>query len=192
VATVGGIPILEQDPDVEVEWVSWEGRPPGAPFKSFTPEERQEVYQKVHKPLADKYGVDIIVVSKNSYRTTNAHMTSFYARDMGKFVGFRDRVYQALWVDNLDLESPDVLARLGEDVGLDGDEIRKVIEEKRYFGALQSQRAQGKSLGIFGIPCFVVEGKIFWGKDVIDDLKEEVARLKKEKLAEQVKEEGLS
>ena len=82
-----------------------------------------------------------------------------------------------------------MLARLGEEVGLDGGEIKNVIAEKRYLAALHSQRAQGTSLGIYGIPSFVVQGKIFWGVDVIDDVKEEVARLKKEKLEAQSKED---
>ena len=45
-------------------------------------------------------------------------------------------------------------------------------------------------MGIYGIPSFAVQGKIFWGKDVIDDVKAEVARLKEEKLAEQEKQEN--
>jgi 2-hydroxychromene-2-carboxylate isomerase len=112
-------------------------------------------------------------------------MVTFYARDKGKFREFRDRVYKARWVEDLDLESPDVLAQCGQEVGLDGKEIRQVISEKRYLSVLHSQRAQGKSLGIFGIPSFVVQGKIFWGIDVIDDVRAEVERLKEEKLAEQ-------
>lgn len=185
---MGGVPVIEEDPDVVVEWVSWEGRPPGQDFAGYSPEHKQESYDTKHKPLADKYGVPICPAG-NDYRTTNAHMATFYARDKGKFREFRDRIYKARWEDDADLESPDVLAKCGEDVGLDGGEIRKVIAEKRYLSALHSQRAQGKSLGIFGIPSFVVQGKIFWGVDVIDDVREEVARLKKEKLKAQSKED---
>ncbi|MFQ5915342.1 MAG: DsbA family protein [Nitrospinota bacterium] len=183
-ATVGGIPILEQDPDIKVEWVSWEGRPPGRPFAGYSEERKRENYEKFHKPLAEKYGVPIRVAG-NDYRTTNAHIATYYARDMGKFKEFRDRVYKARWVDDLNLESPDVLAQLGEEVGLDGGEIKQVIAEKRYLAALHSQRAQGKSQGIRGIPSFVVEGKVFWGTDVIDDVKAEVARVKRERVKQQ-------
>ena len=63
----------------------------------------------------------------------------------------------------------------GEEEGLDGEEIKKVIAEKRYLGSLHSQRAQGKAAGIYGIPSFVVDGKIFWGVDIIDDVKAAVA-----------------
>ncbi len=178
---MGGTPAIEEDPDVVVEWVSWEGRPPGQDLKQSTPEQRRENYKKNHKPLAEKYGVPLNPVTKG-YRTTNAHMATFYARDKGKFREFRDRVYAARWEENLNLEDPEVLARCGEDVGLDGGEIRKVIAEKRYLAVLHSQRAQGKSLGIYGIPSFVVQDKIFWGKDPVEDVKAEIARLKKEKL----------
>ncbi len=180
---MGGIPILEQDPDVLVEWVGWEGRPPGQPFAGYSDERKRDNYEKVHKPLADKYGVPIRLAGLD-YRTTNAHIATYYARDMGKFKKFRNRVYKARWVEDLDLVSPDVLARLGVEVGLDLDEIKQVISEKRYLAVLQSLRAQGKSLGIRGIPSFMVGGKVFWGTDVIDDVKAEVARVKQERLNE--------
>ncbi|MCE2451661.1 MAG: DsbA family protein, partial [Nitrospinae bacterium] len=86
------------------------------------------------------------------------------------------------------LEDLDVIAGLAEDVGLDGEEIKAVISEGRYIGALHSQRAQGKGLGIYGIPTFVVEGKLFWGKDVIDDVRDEVARVKQERIEKEKQE----
>ncbi len=185
---MGGTPVIEEDPDVVVEWVSWEGRPPGQEFAGYSPEQKQESYENNHKPLAEKYNVPIRVAG-GDYRTTNLHMATYYARDKGKFKEFRNRCYKARWEDDLNLEDLDVIAGLGEDVGLDGEEIKAVIAEGRYIGALHSQRAQGKGLGIYGIPTFVVEGKLFWGKDVIDDVKAEVARVKQERL-EKEKEES--
>ena len=175
--------MLEQDPDIKVEWVSWEGRPPGQPFAGYSEAQKRENYEKMHKPLADKYGVPIRVAGPD-YRTTNAHIATYYARDMGKFTAFRDRVYRARWVEDRNLESADVLAQLGEEVGLDGDGITHAIAEQRYLATLHSQRAQGKSLGLQGIPSFVVRGKVFWGTDVIDDVKTEVARVIREHLTQ--------
>jgi 2-hydroxychromene-2-carboxylate isomerase len=186
VATVGGTPVIEEDPDVKVEWVSWEGRPPGQEFAGYSPDQKKDNYENRHKPLAEKYSVPIIPAGAD-YRTTNAHLAAYYARDMGKLREFRDRVYKARWVEDLDLESPNVLAKLGEEVGLDGEQIKGVIADQRYLKVLHSQRDQGKSLGIYGIPSFVVQGKIFWGIDVIDDVKAEVSRIKKERLEEQEK-----
>lgn len=180
--------MIEKDPDVVVEWVSWEGRPPGQDFAGYTPEQKKENYEAHHRPLAEKYGVPLRPAGAD-YRTTNLHMATYYARDKGKFREFRDRCYKARWVDDLDLENAETIAGLGEEVGLDGGEIKAVIAEGRYVGALRSQRAQGKGLGIFGIPTFVVEGRLFWGKDVIDDVRAEVARVREARL-EKEKEEG--
>ena len=79
---------IEKDPDVKVEWVSWEGRPPGQDFAGYSPEQKQENYETNHKPLADKYGVPINLAGGN-YRTTNAHLATYYARDNGKLIEFR-------------------------------------------------------------------------------------------------------
>ncbi len=173
--------MIEEVPDVVVEWVSWEGRPPGQEFAGYSLEQKKENFETNHKPLAEKYNVPIRVAGAD-YRTTKLHMATYYARDKGKFKEFRDRCYRARWVEDLNLEDVDVIVRLGEEVGLDGEEIKTVIADRRYIGSLYSQRAQGKSLGIFGIPTFVVEGKRFWGKDVIEDVRSEVDRIRQERL----------
>ena len=113
---MGGTPVIEEDPDVVVEWVSWEGRPPGQEFAGYSPEQKQESYENNHKPLAEKYNVPIRVAG-GDYRTTNLHMATYYARDKGKFKEFRNRCYKARWEDDLNLEDLDIIAGLGEDVG---------------------------------------------------------------------------
>ena len=47
-------------------------------------------YKNAHKPLAEKYGVPIRPPGPD-YRTTNAHIATYYARDQGKFKEFRNR-----------------------------------------------------------------------------------------------------
>ncbi len=102
---------------------------------------------------------------------------------------YRNRIYKARWVEDLDIEDPKILIQLGEEIGLNSKEIKNVIDEKRYLSVLHSQRSQGKSLGIFGIPSFVIRGKIFWGVDVIEELKEEIDLVKQKLIEEQEKED---
>ncbi|MED5579979.1 MAG: DsbA family protein, partial [Nitrospinota bacterium] len=147
-----------------------------------------ELYNTKFKPLADKYGVTINPPDKNC-RTTNAHLATIYSREKGKLKEYRNRIYKGRWVEDLDIEDPKVLVKLGEEVGLDSKEIKNVINEKRYLSVLHSQRAQGKSIGIFGIPSFVIRGKIFWGVDVIEELKEEIEKVKQKLIEEQEKED---
>ncbi len=147
-----------------------------------------ELYNTKFKPLADKYNVPINPPEKNC-RTTNAHLATIYSREKGKLKEYRNRIYKARWVEDLDIEDPETLLQLGEEVGLDSKEIKKVIDEKQYLSVLHSQRSQGKSLGIFGIPSFVIRGKIFWGVDVIEELKEEIDRVKQKLIEEQEKED---
>lgn len=102
---------------------------------------------------------------------------------------YRNRIYKARWVEDLDIEDPKILIQLGEEIGLNSKEIKSVIDEKRYLSVLHSQRSQGKSLGIFGIPSFVIRGKIFWGVDVIEELKVEIDLVKQKLIEEQEKED---
>jgi predicted DsbA family dithiol-disulfide isomerase len=55
------------------------------------------------------------------------------------------------------LDDPDTLVRLGEEVGLAGDEIRDVLATDRYAAEVNDDIREAGELGITGVPFFVVD-----------------------------------
>ena len=49
--------------------------------------------------------------------------------------------------------------RLAAEAGLDADEVRSVLAEGRYVGAVRADEAEAQALGIRGVPFFVVDLK---------------------------------
>ncbi len=98
--------------------------------------------------------------------TRLVHVGMLRAREQGSAVlrRYTDDVYERFWRRELDVEDPGVvrgvLARAGADV--DGFEAWAAGP-----GGAQHDEIQARILeaGIFGVPSYVVEGELFWGRE---------------------------
>lgn len=90
----------------------------------------------------------------------DAQVASHYVQECHRddWRAFDDALYAALWEDGRDLGDPDVLAAVGDSVGVEGAEIRKAIrdEERRetVFAAFDAAQQEG----ITGVPTFQLDG----------------------------------
>lgn len=78
-------------------------------------------------------------------------------------------VFAAVWAQEKDIASADVLAQLLRECGLPAgrlDESRSSSVQQRY----DANSAAAIDAGVFGAPSYVVEGEIFWGQDRLDFL----------------------
>jgi len=89
----------------------------------------------------------------------NAQVASYYVfrnrRD--RWAAFDDAIYETLWIDGRDIGTVDVLADLAEGVGLDGEEIRRVVASEDEREQLQERFAAARDRGVTGVPTFVYD-----------------------------------
>jgi predicted DsbA family dithiol-disulfide isomerase len=64
-------------------------------------------------------------------------------------------LFKAHWGRTARLEDPDDLARIGEEIGLDGAELRRAIDENRYAAVIDDNRRDAESVGINAIPAHI-------------------------------------
>lgn len=70
-------------------------------------------------------------------------------------------LYRAYWVDDQDINSPDILGAIAQDHGLSlADAQTPEIKD-----ALRSNTAHASKIGVFGVPTFEVNGTLWWGQD---------------------------
>ena len=59
------------------------------------------------------------------------------------------------------------LGRIARDVGLDGDKLVKLIDDKETAALHRRTIDEAVAAEAFGVPTFVADGEVFWGNDRI-------------------------
>jgi predicted DsbA family dithiol-disulfide isomerase len=69
------------------------------------------------------------------------------------------RLLKAYFVDGRHVGRIGDLADLGAEIGLDRDEIVRVLTSNTYLADVKADVAQAQAYGIQGVPFFVIDGK---------------------------------
>jgi predicted DsbA family dithiol-disulfide isomerase len=91
-------------------------------------------------------------------RTLDALRLTELARDLGRHEEIHDRLMDAYWRDGVDLTEHDELRRLLPD--LPADDVERVLGSDEYRERVHASTAQAQSVGINGIPAWVIDGKL--------------------------------
>lgn len=81
-----------------------------------------------------------------------------------------------LWSDGLDLSDPAVLAARLDQAGLDGAALVAAAGQQPAKDRLTANTEAAVARGVFGVPSFLVGEELFWGKERLGQLAEELAR----------------
>jgi DSBA-like thioredoxin domain/Aminotransferase class I and II len=82
------------------------------------------------------------------------------ARERDLHRPFHDRVMDAYWQEGRDIGDPGELRSLAAEVGLDGEEVDDVLAGDRYLDAVEASTAQAVSVGVTGVPGFVLDRRL--------------------------------
>jgi predicted DsbA family dithiol-disulfide isomerase len=91
--------------------------------------------------------------------TFDAHQVIHLAAERGVQDAVKERLLTAYFIEGEAVGDRETLVRLAAEAGLDGEEVRAALEDQRYAGAVRSDEAEAASLGISGVPFFVVDRK---------------------------------
>ena len=120
---------------------------------------------------ANKRGLTILGTQK-IWDSSLANIGTLWAKRHGPepFRGYHDRVFERFWRRELDIEAAaaigGVLAEAG--VPLAGWAEYAAGEGRRE---LQAIGAAAEALGVFGVPTFVLDGELFWGREHLPDIR---------------------
>lgn len=158
--------------DVDVLWRSlggWDGRSAPDRAKVKVPLTRQDVARWCKR---------MDVPCKPPPITTDptpAALLSFAAEDAGCLREYVKAVMWQEWAEGRDIGETAVLEQVAEDVGLGRAAVAAALADQSHRERLQENWAEAVSLGVIGVPTFVVGDQIFWGNDRIDFLEEHLA-----------------
>lgn len=92
--------------------------------------------------------------------TRDALRLTELARDHGLHAPMHDRLMDAYWAEGENIGDSDVLRRLADQVGLESTDVERVLAGDEYLARVQASTHQAQSIGINGIPAFLLDSKL--------------------------------
>jgi predicted DsbA family dithiol-disulfide isomerase len=91
--------------------------------------------------------------------TLDAHQLVHLAGTHGAADSMIDRLYRAYFTEQRPVFGVDALAALAMEEGLDVTEVREALAANRYVDAVTRDLSEARSLGVSGVPFFVIDGR---------------------------------
>ena len=85
---------------------------------------------------------------------------------------YRDAIFNAIWVDQQNMNDPATVGAVLGKAGFDGMAILALSGEQGVKDALKVATQNAVDHGIFGAPSFIVCDELFWGQDRLDFVRE--------------------
>ena len=101
------------------------------------------------------------------------------AESDGQLPKYADAVFRHMWEDGLKMDDPEVIRTALDAGGLDGARTLARIQEQDVKDKLLKNTEGSVARGTFGAPTFFVGNEIFFGKDKLRDVEEEIEAAKK-------------
>jgi 2-hydroxychromene-2-carboxylate isomerase len=125
------------------------------------------------KRFADHYGVALNTNPHFPIITTTLMrmLTGLQMRADQRMHEFMDLIFQAIWVDALNMNDPDVVAGVLSKAHFDPVELLQLANDQATKDRLKDVTTQAVDRGVFGAPTFFVGEHMFWGQDRIEQVK---------------------
>lgn len=98
------------------------------------------------------------------------------ARHEGCFERYVEVVFRAMWSEPKKMDEPEVIRSVLEENGLDAPRLFERAQAPEVKQELMRGTEASVARGTFGSPTFFVGGEMFFGKDQLRDVEEEVLR----------------
>jgi len=89
---------------------------------------------------------------------------------------FIDKIFDAIWVDGLNLNDETILKKILNTLDINPDIFLSEAETMNTKNKLKDRTEAAFLKGIFGSPSFVINNKIFWGQDRLEFVISEAKR----------------
>jgi len=98
------------------------------------------------------------------------------APEPARAVRFAKAVFAAYYRGVLDTANPEEVARVGEEVGADANELLRAMADPHVKALAKARSEEAVSRGVFGSPWVFVDGEPFWGWDRLTMVDEWLSR----------------
>ncbi len=165
---------LVDDYHAKFEWkplAGWTGRSAPDRAKVKIPLVRQDICR-----ITKKMGIAMNPPPITT-EPTKAGAGSLLAEERGLLREYVVAMMDKEWAVGLDIGDPEIILTVGQDIGLDKQELLNALESQHYLARMEENWQEAQALGVFGVPTFVIGDEIFWGSDRIDYVRDHLQEL---------------
>lgn len=126
----------------------------------LTPEEARRQIEHISK-LGKMEGIDFRYASTRYTNTFDSHrlMKLALSKNNPAISGkVNELLFKAYFTDNLELAQRETLLKIGEEAGLEKDEIERMLESDEFAEQVREDEKAAAMRGVHGVPYFWVEG----------------------------------
>lgn len=148
--------------------------------KGATEEQIRRLMASVEE-VAARDGLEYRLAEARSGNTVDAHRLVHLAAERGLGEAMLERLYRAHFTELRSIFEAGSLVEIAAEAGLDTDEARSVLEGDAYLDRVRGDEAVARSLGISGVPFFVIDGTFgVSGAQPVDAFAQALARARAE------------
>ena len=107
--------------------------------------------------IAASVGLDFDYDHVHQTNTVKAHELIHFAKAQGRQLDMKERLLKAYFVDGRHVGRIEDLADLAAEIGLDRNEVVRVLTDETYLAEVKADVAQAAAYGIQGVPFFVID-----------------------------------
>jgi 2-hydroxychromene-2-carboxylate isomerase len=147
-----------------------------SPVTQFAAVKNKPNYQKLEiARFIKKHGLTKFRMNPNFPVNTVQIMRGAVAADMeGKLAPYVEAVFHHMWEEPKKMDDAEVIRAALDQSGLDGARILARIQEQPVKDTLLKNTEASVGRGTFGAPTFFVGEEMFFGKDRLRDVEEEI------------------
>ena len=108
----------------------------------------------------------------HTYNSRLAQEVGMWAESQMMADNIHDKFYQAYFVEGRNIGDIEVIIEIIKSIGLDEDEGRAIIAERRYADGVDSNWTKSRNNNIYGVPTYAIDGHTLGGAQPYNVLQE--------------------
>lgn len=151
-----------------------------APMVQFKDVKNKLEYQRLEtRRFIKRHGLKRFKMNPHFPVNTVQIMRGAVAAEMdGTFAAYVDAVFRHMWEDGRKMDDPEIIRAALDASGLDGRRTLQRIQDQAVKDRLLNNTEASVARGTFGSPTFFVGEEMFFGKDRLGDVEEEIQAAK--------------
>jgi 2-hydroxychromene-2-carboxylate isomerase len=117
----------------------------------------------------------VILGTRKIWDSSLAAIGMLWAKRQGEsqLRAYHDRIFERFWRRALDIEDPTAIAAVLSEVDADTTGFRDYLAGQ---GRIEHDAIQksAEAAGVFGVPSFIVDGELFWGREHLAEIREKL------------------